>query len=235
MGREPDRKPGAGPEAITGQKPGAGPEKTVKQKSDTPAAAQGQDAKQTVYPEPDREEYSDRAAGIYLRMICEDDTGRIVAWRNSPEVRSRFLYRAEFTPEGHMAWMRNMVATGRVVQMIICDSKTDEPIGSVYIRDIDQTNAKGEYGIFIGKTECFGRGIGTAAARLMLRYCFRVIGLHRVYLRVLSDNVRAIRSYEKAGFQREAYLRESVLLEGSYCDIILMGILDREFDDKRNR
>ena len=179
--------------------------------------------------ELDRETYSDRDAGIYLRRMTWEDTDNIVAWRNSEAVRSRFLYREPFTRQGHENWIHSMIETGKVVQTVICELGTDRPLGSVYIRDIDRKNRKAEYGIFIGEESARGRGVGTAAAKLMLDYCFREEKLHRVFLRVLADNVRAIRSYEKAGFQREAYLRESEFLDGEYRDIVLMGILDREY------
>lgn len=179
--------------------------------------------------ELDREIYSDQGAGIYLRLMTWEDTDNIVAWRNSEAVRSRFLYREPFTRQGHENWIRSMIETGKVVQTVICDLGTDRPLGSVYIRDIDRKNRKAEYGIFIGEESARGRGVGTAAAKLMLDYCFREEKLHRVFLRVLADNVQAIRSYEKAGFQREAYLRESEFLDGEYRDIVLMGILDREY------
>ena len=38
---------------------------------------------------------------------------------------------------------------------------------------------------------------------------------------------QAISSYEKAGFQREAYLREDVFLDGKYQDVILMAIINK--------
>jgi RimJ/RimL family protein N-acetyltransferase len=60
----------------------------------------------------------------------------------------------------------------------------------------------------------------------MLRYCFCEEKLHRVFLRAFASNSQAIRSYEKAGFEREAYLREDVCIDGQYRDIVLMGILD---------
>lgn len=170
-------------------------------------------------------QYIDDNTGIYLRLMMREDTDLIVAWRNSQEVRKNFIFQELFTREGHENWIRNMVDTGRVVQMIICDLETDRPLGSVYIRDIDRRHNKAEYGIFIGEADGRGRGVGTAAARLMLRYCFEEQGLNRVYLRALSDNLQAIRSYEKAGFVREGYLREDVCIDGSYRDIVWMAAL----------
>ena len=171
------------------------------------------------------EEYRDVSAGIYLRPMTYEDTDLIVAWRNSDIVRRNFIYQALFTRESHENWIKNKVETGQVVQMIICDAADDRPLGSVYIRDIDNQHHKAEYGIFIGEADARGRGVGTAAAKLMLRYCFREAGLHRVYLRVFADNEQAIRSYEKAGFVREGLLQDDVCVEGQYRDIVWMAAL----------
>lgn len=168
-------------------------------------------------------EYRDIGAGIYLRLMTYEDTDLIVAWRNSDAVRKNFIYQELFTREGHEHWIRTMVETGRVVQMMICDLASDRPLGSVYIRDIDRQHNKAEYGIFIGEDSARGRGVGTAAAELMLRYCFEEEGLHRVYLRVFADNIQALRSYEKAGFVREGLLRDDVRIDGEYRDIVWMG------------
>jgi len=164
---------------------------------------------------------------IYLRPIGYSDTDLIVKWRNSDAVRKNFIYQALFTRESHENWMRTKVETGDVVQMIICEAESHKPVGSVYVRDIDHIHHKGEYGIFIGETDARGKGYGTAAAKLMIRYCFEELKLHRLYLRVYADNLQAIRSYEKAGFEREALLRDDVCIDGEYRDIVLMGILNR--------
>lgn len=51
-------------------------------------------------------------------------------------------------------------------------------------------------------------------------------GLHRVELTVVADNHRAIRLYEKVGFQREGLKRENYQGEdGKYHDEVVMGIL----------
>ena len=164
--------------------------------------------------------------------MTREDTDRIVAWRNSDAVRKNFIYQALFTRESHENWIRTHVETGDAVQMIICDLANDKPLGSVYIRDIDRHHNKAEYGIFIGEADARGRGVGTAAAKLMLRYCFEEEQLHRVYLRALSENGQAIRSYEKAGFRREGLLRDDVCIEGNYRDIVWMAAVNSGNDQE---
>lgn len=171
-------------------------------------------------------EYKDREAGIYLRPMTCGDTDLIVAWRNCDAVRKRFVYREPFSREGHENWIHSMIDTGKAVQMMICDLKKGTPLGSVYIRDIDRQHNKAEYGIFIGESSARGRGVGTAAAKLMLRYCFEEEKLHRVFLRVFADNRQAIRSYEKAGFRQEGLLRDDVRIDGRYCDMVWMAAVN---------
>lgn len=167
--------------------------------------------------------YRDENAGIYLRLMTHEDTDLIVSWRNSDPVRKNFIYQELFTREGHENWIRTQVDTGRVVQTVICDLASDKPLGSVYIRDIDRHHNKAEYGIFIGEADARGRGVGTAAAKLMLRYCFEEEELHRIYLRAFAENLQAIGSYEKAGFVREGLLKDDVCIDGVYRDIVWMA------------
>lgn len=172
--------------------------------------------------------YEDKGAGIYLRFMTYEDTEQIVAWRNSDFVRKNFIYQALFTKESHENWIKTMINTGKVVQMMICENDTGRTVGSVYVRDIDQVHQKAEYGIFIGEEDARGKGYGTAAAKLMIRYCFEELKLHRLFLRVYAENEQAVRSYEKAGFVKEAYLHDDVFVNGKFRDIVLMGILNTQ-------
>ena len=168
-------------------------------------------------------QYGDNESAVYLRPMTYDDTENIVRWRNSDAVRQNFIYQALFTKESHENWIKTKVETGQVVQMIICLKESDQPVGSVYLRDIDPHHKKAEYGIFIGEESARGKGVGTAAAKLMLEYGFEELGLHKIFLRVYAENLQAIRSYEKAGFVREAYLKEDVCIDGDFRDMVLMA------------
>ena len=165
---------------------------------------------------------------VYLRKMEDSDTVLIVSWRNSDAVRPHFIYQGLFTAESHRKWKETMVDQGKVDQFIICDIDTQKPLGSVYIRDIDTTHHKGEYGIFLAPDAPHGKGIGTETAKLAIQYAFEEKNLHRLFLRVYADNLQAIRSYEKAGFDKEAYLKDDVFVNGKYRDIIIMAIINKK-------
>ena len=169
---------------------------------------------------------------IYLRKMEVEDTEDIVRWRNSDEVRSRFIYQEPFTRENHLSWIENKVNKGLVVQMMICETVTDRAIGSAYFRDIDSVNHKAEYGLFIGESDSRIKGLGALVSERMLQYGFEELKLHRIHARIIADNIVSIKSALKAGLEIEGTLREDALLNGKYMDIILLGVLRDSFLEK---
>jgi RimJ/RimL family protein N-acetyltransferase len=102
-------------------------------------------------------------------------------------------------------------------------------IGEVRLDGIDMQDRRASFAIGILKPAWLGKGIGTQATKLVLNFAFHALHLHRINLRVLAYNSRAIRSYEKCGFMIEGREREAGFVDGAWYDDLIMGILDREF------
>jgi RimJ/RimL family protein N-acetyltransferase len=84
-------------------------------------------------------------------------------------------------------------------------------------------------GIGIGEREFWGKGYGTDALEVILRYAFQELNLRRVSLDTFEYNPRAIRCYEKVGFVHEGRARKFLLREGRRWDMLFMGILREEW------
>lgn len=168
---------------------------------------------------------------IHLRKMTVEDTEKIIRWRNQEFVLKYFIDQECLTKERHLEWIRKQVETGRVVQFIICLSDGRE-IGSVYFRDIDKGSGTAEYGIFIGEEDAIGCGYGTETAREALVYAFSELGLNRVFLRFLSDNIGAQKSYSRAGFQMMGRKETVETLQGER-EVCFMEI-DRDRWEKVN-
>src|SRR5215217_4673914 len=76
-----------------------------------------------------------------------------------------------------------------------------------------------ELGITIGDKECWGRGYGREAVKLLLDYVFRVRNLRRVWLEVNAANERAIRAYIACGFVEEGRMREYVSPDATWTTL----------------
>jgi len=84
-------------------------------------------------------------------------------------------------------------------------------------------------GIGIGERAYWGKGYGTEAMKLVLRFAFAELGLHRVSLDVFEYNPRGVKSYEKAGFRMEGRVREMILRDGQRSDVFFMGVLREDW------
>jgi RimJ/RimL family protein N-acetyltransferase len=74
-----------------------------------------------------------------------------------------------------------------------------------------------------------GQGVGAAMLGQVLRLCFHDYNLHRVSLLVFPANLKAIRCYERLGFQREGVSRQACRFGSGYLDAIAMGLLRSEW------
>ncbi len=84
-------------------------------------------------------------------------------------------------------------------------------------------------GIGIGERDFWGKGYGTDAMKVILRYAFQELNMRRVSLTTFEYNPRAVGSYEKAGFVHEGQARRFLLREGRRWDLLFMGILREEW------
>ena len=101
-------------------------------------------------------------------------------------------------------------------------------LGSVRLDRVDLADRRASFAIGLLQSVNIGRGIGTEAARKVLNYAFSELKLHRVSLRVLAINERAIRSYQKCGFKTEGRERETAFFDGKWHDDLIMGLLEHE-------
>jgi len=106
----------------------------------------------------------------------------------------------------------------------------DRLIGTIGLVGIQWTHGDAFVGIGLGEREDWGKGYGTDAMRVILRYAFRELNLHRVSLDVFEYNPRAMKSYEKAGFAYEGRARRMLLRDGKRWDMAFMGILKEEWE-----
>jgi RimJ/RimL family protein N-acetyltransferase len=107
----------------------------------------------------------------------------------------------------------------------ICLLGTETSIGTVFLRNVDKVNGSGVVGIFIGDRRYLGQGYGTDALNALVDLGFGELRLERIELEVFDYNARAMRSYEKSGFQTDAVLRRARFHRGAHHDVHLMSIL----------
>ena len=90
--------------------------------------------------------------------------------------------------------------------------------GGIGLREID--GHKAELGYWLA-TKHWGKGIMTAAVRLVSNYGFRQLQLRRIYAAVFAKNKASARVLEKAGFKFEGLMRKLHKKNGRFIDAVM--------------
>lgn len=171
---------------------------------------------------------------VSLREFRQEDISGIRSWVTDIET-TRMLGGAYLRPqtweqsERYLSGLLEGDAGG--VNLVIADKESLRYLGQCSLMMVDNTARHAELAVVLCPN-CQNQGIGSEGIRLMLDFAFRQMNLNRVYLKVRADNTRAVRCYEKCGFQREGVLRAHAFADGEYKDLLLMGVLREEFYSK---
>ncbi|MEM6610151.1 MAG: GNAT family protein [Pseudomonadota bacterium] len=101
-------------------------------------------------------------------------------------------------------------------------------LGEVRLDGLDLHDRRARLATGIYDVSQLGKGLGREVIGLVLSHAFGTMGLHRIDLRVLAFNERAIRCYRACGFVEEGRERESARIGEVWHDDIIMGILAEE-------
>ena len=157
------------------------------------------------------------ANGVTLRTPTVDDTKLTARWMLEPET-SRFWdgrimdARDAAFEERHT---KNADDPNSVTWTIAYGT---EAVGFTGLFDIDWVARDCESGIFIGRSDLYGRGIASEAVRLRTEFAWREMNLHRVHNWISLRNRGSRRANEKAGYKQMGLMRRYGFRSGQWYD-----------------
>ncbi|MFB4168220.1 GNAT family N-acetyltransferase [Virgibacillus sp. JSM 102003] len=168
---------------------------------------------------------------VRLRKMSSEDASTYHRWRNDIEI----MHFADssldvFTYADTEKFVKNITESNNSRIYMIEELEANNPIGITSLINIDYGNRNAECNISIGDKSYWGKGFGQESFRLLLDFAFNELNLHKVYLRVFSFNKGAIKLYQKLGFYEEGELIEQFYRDGSWHNVIFMGLLKRNYN-----
>lgn len=123
----------------------------------------------------------------------------------------------------------NVVTQGEAsMDVIVEEVETGEPVGYFLVAGLKTEAKEMEWThVIIAKK---GLGYGHEAMQLIKKWCFGVKKFHRAWLDCKDYNERALHLYESEGMVREGLIRETIITNGKYENLVILGILDREYE-----
>ncbi len=119
--------------------------------------------------------------------------------------------------------------TGRLMFTIV--TLDGQNIGGLNLNSIDEKNGTFSIGMQIDRDHR-GKGYGTAAMEIILKYAFLERRLNKYYGSVLDGNTASASMLKKLGCTEEGRRRQMVYTEGKYYDEILFGLIKSEYEER---
>lgn len=166
---------------------------------------------------------------ISIRAPIESDVMDRLAYGFSNEIRKMYGVPSGPVPEMRMEQAKDWFDRLSKHPCGWCIVSDGSLVGEVRLDNVDHQDRRARMAIGLFGEADLSKGIGRHAIKLVLEYGFETLRLHRIDLRVLAFNKRAIRCYLASGFVQEGIERESALIAGEWHDDVIMSILDREF------
>lgn len=168
---------------------------------------------------------------VYLRPVEKSDLPFFQVLINNEKV-SRFLRpRSPMSSVDQEDWFNNISKDKehkQVCTIVLKDN--DRPIGNIAIFKIDNRNRTAETGTVIGVPELWGKGLGTEAKMLWLKYAFHSLNLRQVYSRVYAFNGRSLRYSDKCGYKEIGRFPNHIYLEGTYHDVVHLMVTREDWE-----
>lgn len=172
------------------------------------------------------------AEKVSLRKLKREDAAGMLEWMHDPEVQKGLRMNGAGKTEADVLKFIEGASTepihGGDIHFAITD-ENDKYEGTISLKKFDFESRNAEYAVCL-RSSAQHRGIAVQATRELLRLAFEKYKLEKVYLSVLSQNVKAIQMYEKVGFVYEGELRRHLFLNGEYKNLIQYSILKEEYD-----
>ncbi len=171
---------------------------------------------------------------VMLRKLSVADcSDSYLSWLNDPDV-NRYSGRApSCTKDQMIEYVSRMNAhgSGHLLMGVFWKS-TNEHIGNTLLGPIDKKNANAEISNLIGEKRFWGKGVAVEADRLMIDFAFTILDIHKITIGNIAPNRAATFMSRQLGFVLEGTLKEQMLWNGVFTDVLRFGLLKERFYKK---
>lgn len=163
--------------------------------------------------------------GFTLRPFRLTDVKSLTKHANNKKIsdnlRDRFPH--PYTEEGAEWFINFVLSDNDPVKhfVIVINGEAAGAIGLVPGEDIYRLNA--EIGYWLGE-EHWGKGIITAVIKATVKYALENLGIKRIYATPFVTTTGSIKALEKAGFIKEATIRNGVIKNNKVLDYYIYSI-----------
>ncbi|MFC0184614.1 Acetyltransferase (GNAT) domain-containing protein [Pseudarcicella hirudinis] len=170
---------------------------------------------------------------IQLVTLKETFFSSIVKWKKDEELADLIMAKTSENTESEVAeWVNNNNSDPDQRIWGIYSNDLDKPIGIARLMFINWEAGTTELGLYFGEVDARGKGYGKKVINLLLQKAFDELNLKKVFLKVLSSNIPAMKLYEKMGFEIEGVLKKHHFVKNQLHDVIYMSFFKENYESE---
>lgn len=166
---------------------------------------------------------------VRLRPVQLADAAMLWRWINNSKVLRFLSTIPPKTVAKEKDWIKKVQKSKTSYSFVIERLDTQEPIGVMTLSNIEKRHRRASTGSFIAYPKYWGKGYGTDAKMVLLKFAFTKLSLHRVWTQVFVTNPRSRRYNEKCGYKYEGLRRQHSFVRGKYKDDWMLGVLKSDW------
>ncbi|MBX7199598.1 MAG: GNAT family N-acetyltransferase [Rhodospirillaceae bacterium] len=169
---------------------------------------------------------------VMIRPISMDDVNQTyVDWLRDPEVNQYLETRhTEQTLASVGDFVRAMIASPDQHLFAIC--LDDKHVGNIKVGPVKQPHLLADVSLFIGDRDAWGKGVATAAIRLISRFAILTLGLKKLNAGVYGPNIGSAKAFLGAGYTQEGLRRRHYKCGSDMVDAFEFGLCAEDLDAK---
>ena len=172
---------------------------------------------------------------IYLSPLDMDHVNaNYLNWINDEEVIKFLDIKLPTTLDQLENYVKAILNSPNNIFFAIIEKETNKHIGNVKIGPIDWVHRTANYGLMLGVKSTWGKGYASEAFKLLLKYVFKKINLHKLWGIAVDSHIASIKANQKAGFKIEGKLKEHLFKDGKYVDGVIVSLTSEEYFKKVN-
>lgn len=167
-----------------------------------------------------------------LRPVNDGDLDAMFRYVNDPEIMKYMGTSTPIAYRSEQEWIERMQKPNQDDFVFAVEIKEEKIfLGTMGLHGIDLQNGVARTGALFGNKEYLGKGYGTDAKTVLLRWAFNTFPLRKVCSTVFGPNARSRRYLEKSGYKTEGVREKQQFIDGEYVDEHLVAIFREDFQE----
>ena len=167
---------------------------------------------------------------IFLRALEPEDLEFVHAIENDESIwhlsNTQTPY-SKFLIKQYLEAAHKDVFEAKQLRLVISNYE-NQALGMIDLFDFDFINKRSGIGILVRNENDRGKGIGSEALQLLIKYSFTHLQLHQLYCNISEDNEVSLKLFKKQGFKNIGLKKDWTFSQNVFHNEYLLQLINSD-------